>query len=250
MVRIAVYGNEKEIGQCVREFPVNQDEKYELSVFRSQEELLENAGEQDIILLKAERISGQSAETGISLAEEIRQQCEDDNKKQPILIFTADSAEYVFDAFDVDAFHYLVRPFSENKIRQVLRKAMDIVMKGSNSSQYLIIRADNHSYRIPSGTIYYIESENRKVRVVTGTESYTYYARLSDLEEQLRDSFFRIHKGYLVNLKYIREFDKTDITLMSGEHLPVSKYKYQNFLKAYSGHKKSTLSKERRGGKK
>ena len=48
MVRIAVYGNEKEIGQCVREFPVNQDEKYELSVFRSQEELLENAGEQDI----------------------------------------------------------------------------------------------------------------------------------------------------------------------------------------------------------
>lgn len=250
MVRIAIYGDEKEIGQCVREFTVCQDVKYELSVFKSQKELLEHAGEQDIILLKAERLSGQSAKTGISLAEEIRQQCEEEKIKQPILIFTAESSEYVFDAFDVGAFHFLVRPFSESKIRQILSKAITIVTKENNLSQCLIIRVDNHSYRIPAGTIYYIESENRKVRVVTDTESYSYYARLSDLEEQLRDSFFRIHKGYLVNLKYIREFDKTDVTLMNGEHLPVSKYKYQDFLKAYSGHKKLTVLKERRGGKK
>ena len=109
---------------------------------------------------------------------------------------------------------------------------------------HLIIRVENSSYKIPADKIYYIESDNRKVRVVTGTESYSYYARLSDLEEELRDSFFRIHKGYLVNLEYIQEFNKTEVTLLSGEHLLISKYKYQDFVKAYLGY-----IKERRSGR-
>lgn len=40
-------------------------------------------------------------------------------------------------------------------------------------------------------------------------------------------------KGYLVNLSYVNGYAKTEVTLTSGEELLLSKYKYQDFVKAY-----------------
>ena len=47
------------------------------------------------------------------------------------------------------------------------------------------------------------------------------------------NQFFRVHKGYLVNLAYVEGYSKTELTLTNGEKLLISKYKYQDFVKAY-----------------
>lgn len=60
-----------------------------------------------------------------------------------------------------------------------------------------------------------------------------YYARLSDLEQELSGYFYRIHKGYLVNLAYVDEYTKSKVTLLNGTKLMISKYKYTEFVKAY-----------------
>ena len=52
-------------------------------------------------------------------------------------------------------------------------------------------------------------------------------------ETELGESFFRIHKGYLVNLSYIKGYSKTEAFLTNGAKILISKYKYQDFVKAY-----------------
>ena len=51
--------------------------------------------------------------------------------------------------------------------------------------------------------------------------------------QELGDQFCRVHKGYLVNLAYVEGYSKTELTLTNGEKLLISKYKYQDFVKAY-----------------
>lgn len=51
-----------------------------------------------------------------------------------ILIFISSGREYVFDAYDVEAFWYLLKPVDDKKLKNVLQKA---VIKTENRSQEL-----------------------------------------------------------------------------------------------------------------
>ena len=81
--------------------------------------------------------------------------------------------------------------------------------------------------------IYYVESRNHKIILHTKDKNIEYYAKLGDLEQKLAGKFYRIHKGYLVNLAYVDEYSKTELTLVNGTKLLISKYKYAEFVKAY-----------------
>ena len=59
------------------------------------------------------------------------------------------------------------------------------------------------------------------------------YAKIGDLETELQGQFFRVHKGYLVNLSYVDGYTKTEVSLTNGEKLLISKYKYRDFAKAH-----------------
>lgn len=59
-----------------------------------------------------------------------------------------------------------------------------------------------------------------------------YYAKIGDLEKELRGQFFRIHRGYLVNFSYVEGYDRAEVMLINGERLPLSK-RYDEFAVAY-----------------
>jgi DNA-binding LytR/AlgR family response regulator len=56
---------------------------------------------------------------------------------------------------------------------------------------------------------------------------------MEDLEQTLTKGFFRIHKGYLVNMKYVEKYDRIQLWMRSGDCLLISKYRYRSFVKAY-----------------
>lgn len=59
-------------------------------------------------------------ENGIEIAKRMRKQ-----NQRTVLIFVTALKEYVFEAFDVGAFHYLVKPFDDEKFREVLLRAVE-----------------------------------------------------------------------------------------------------------------------------
>ena len=97
----------------------------------------------------------------------------------------------------------------------------------------LTLQSGNTNRTISPDSIYFIESSNHKVVLHLREGEFTCYAKIRDLELELQGRFFRIHKGYLVNLSYVDGYGKTEVTLTNGEKLLLSKYKYQDFVKAY-----------------
>lgn len=77
-----------------------------------------------------------------------------------ILIFISASRDYVFEAYDVEAFQYLVKPIAFHKLKNVLQR---VVKKLENHSQeFMIINQDRTRKKLLLREIYYFEIRGRK----------------------------------------------------------------------------------------
>lgn len=114
-MRIAVCDDEKEIREMLEEKIIRYYPKAVISLYSSGEELLLAGSRPDILLMDI-RMAGKN---GMETAKEFRKACKD-----TIIIFVTALEEYVFCAFDVGAFHYLVKPFDDKKFEEVLRNAV------------------------------------------------------------------------------------------------------------------------------
>ena len=63
-------------------------------------------------------------------------------------------------------------------------------------------------------------------------ETIEYYGKMSDLEALTGDNFFRPHRAYLINFKYVEKYDATTIYLEKGTVL-MAKQNYPEFVKKY-----------------
>mgnify|MGYP000606644552 CR=1 FL=1 len=97
----------------------------------------------------------------------------------------------------------------------------------------LFINTRNKGITIDADNILYIESISRKVEIHTTQEIIEAYAALGELETQLGGTFYRCHRGYLVNMAHITEYKSDCITLTGGETVYLTKKKYGEFVNAY-----------------
>ncbi|MBD5452320.1 MAG: response regulator transcription factor [Lachnospiraceae bacterium] len=84
---------------------------------------------------------------------------------------------------------------------------------------------------IPIETIQYFSSEGRCTRMLCTDSKLDnrFYKKLDEVEAFLSSkscTFFRIHQSFLVNEKYVAAFNRSHVTLTTGETLPISKYEY------------------------
>ncbi len=199
----------------------------ELLLYASGEELL--AGELPDILLLDIQMQGKN---GIEAAEELRL-----TGRQLIIIFVTAIEDYVFQAFDVDAFHYLVKPFSDEKFSEVLQKAAEKLEEpktenGKRKTPSLFITKGGTHITVDFEDIVYAEVFDRKVIIHTMDSDIEYYGKLKDLEKKAGEDFFRPHRAYLVNFNFIRKYDATTIYMKKGQAL-MAKQNYQEFVKSY-----------------
>ncbi|MBW9156940.1 LytR/AlgR family response regulator transcription factor [Clostridium tagluense] len=202
--------------------------QYLLYQYESGEELLQSKLEIDLYFLDIRM----NKLNGIETAKKIRE-----TNEKAIIIFITALKKYVFEAFDVRAFHYILKPVVEEKLREVLYSTLAYF---DDTDKFILAKTISQSTKILIKDILYIESQLRKIKIHTTYDVTEYYYKLSDIEEELKDSnFFRCHKSYIVNLKYVRNYDSVFITLKTGEKIYVSKYKFPDFSKAFMYYLKS-----------
>ncbi|MCM1099835.1 MAG: LytTR family transcriptional regulator DNA-binding domain-containing protein [Clostridium sp.] len=97
----------------------------------------------------------------------------------------------------------------------------------------VLVRRRDMTMSVPTDQIYYIESNNRKVILYTDQNTIEYYGKIGELERQLQGEFFRIHRGYLVNMRYVTGYGRSEVRVTNGDVLLLSKYKYRDFVEAY-----------------
>lgn len=200
-MNIAICDDEENIRIYIRKLIQKQETFCKITEFSSGKELLEfqdetNAEEIDILFLDI----SMGDEDGMTVAKQLRSQMES-------------NFEQVF--------------------AQTIREYQYLMAKKKEKPKEVLVRNGNRTRSVSADDIYYIESSNRKVTLYLRHEKIEYYDKISSLESELKPDFFRIHKGYLVNIKYVERYDRTEVKMKNGDSLRISKYKYQDFVKRY-----------------
>lgn len=233
-MKIAVCDDEREIREEIAEKIGRFLPEAEITLFESAEHFLteKEAGMPDILFLDI-KMNGMS---GMELAAKLRGRGED-----VTIIFLTALEEYVYRAFDVGAFHYLLKPIDSAKFYEVLEKASagrryaaESKKAGSGAEEAgLIIKNKARTQKVYLSEILYLEIFNRKVTLHKMQEQIEFYGRLSELEGRLGENFVRCHRAYIVNLRYVRCYDGTGITLENGDNVLMAKTKYAGFVNRY-----------------
>ena len=226
-MQIAICDDEREIRNMLGEKLKRMYPDSGVSFYESGDELLLSDSQPDILLLDI-RMEGKN---GMETAKELRGK----NKKMIVIFITA-LEEYVFQAFDVGAFHYLVKPFDDKKFEEIIKKAVEELKNMEESknikNESLIITSKGKHISVNPADIIYAEVFNRKVILHTINTDVEYYGKMKELEERAGEDFYRPHRSYLVNFNYIIRYDADTIYLKKGQAL-MSKQNYKEFKKSY-----------------
>ena len=227
-MQIAICDDEKNIRELIADKVKTQFPEVEIDFYSSGDELLLSDKPMDILFLDIQM----SGRNGMETARELRKK-----NKQTIIIFVTAGEEYVFQAFDVGAFHYIVKPIDDEKFTEVLCRAVDELEEKKlnekvQEENHLLINNGGVHIKVKIDDIIYAEVFNRKVVIHKMDETIEYYGKMSDLETLAGESFFRPHRAYLINFKYVEKYDASTIYLEKGTAL-MAKQNYSEFVKKY-----------------
>lgn len=228
-MRIAICDDEKEIRALLAEKTAKLYPKADIFLWQSGEELLLAKEKPDILLLDIQM----EGRDGMETARELRRR-----DKDVIIIFVSALSDFVFQAFDVGAFHYLVKPFDDGKFAEVLRHAVGqleererTAANGRNVPSLVITTGGTH-ITVNICDIVYAEVFDRKIVLHTRDADIEYYGKMKELEEQAGAEFYRTHRSFLVNFGFVRKYDASTVWLEKGQAL-IAKQNYRGFVKAY-----------------
>lgn len=147
------------------------------------------------------------------------------------IIFVTSHSELMQEAFDVLAFHFLVKPIHADKARQVLLRALEAQRLRKNTFHYKVRKKIN---TVNYEQIEYFESYKRKIFIHLTDRVEEYYGTLKEVSSQLESGcFVQAHNSYIINMDYIKLADAEHVILMSEEKIPITKKFYKDFNAAY-----------------
>lgn len=154
--------------------------------------------------------------TGIEVGTYIRNQL--DNMRMQI-VYISGKASYAQQLFKTQPLDFLVKPVLQQQINDVMNMAVRIIKKRNERFEF---RKGKDYYYVPMGDIVYLESEGRKVKVVTMKATFEYYGRLKETAKRLSEDFIMIHQSYIVNKEYVFRYTYEMVELADGTVLTIS----------------------------
>lgn len=169
-------------------------------------------------------------------------------KKKPYIIFTTAYEQHAAQAFELDAFDYILKPYDEKRIAAVLKKLETAYQRdrqpaaavkpaaAPHKQTRINLKKDEKIIVTDAGDIYYAEASEKETFVYTKKERYTIHESISDFYQELpKDQFFRCHRSYIVNLSKIHEivqwFNQTYLLRLDDcdAEIPVSRTNVKTF---------------------
>lgn len=225
MLHIAICDDEKDfvtyLTDLLNQYAIETGGEIKVSAFYDGMELIESYDTTiDLIFLDIQM----KLINGLRTAERIRQIDE-----KVGIIFLTTLTQCALEGYKYQAANYIIKP-----IRYVHLKAeMDQWCKRNpkNDSPAIVVVNDSGKYKIFLHTLRYVETFNRNLLLHTDQENIICYKSMKEMEQELvAHGFVRCHTSYIVNLFFVKGVNKLELTLITGEILPISQPKRKQFM--------------------
>ena len=132
-----------------------------------------------------------------------------------LIVFVTSSPEYVWDAFPVHPFDYLLKPYKEEKFEQLAGELRRVLCR---QQPELEVRIARQIVRLPLTKIYYATAQNHYVRVVTDDGECRATANFAQVQEQLQTQpeFLVCNRGVIINMSKVLRFEATALKCWMG----------------------------------
>lgn len=140
------------------------------------------------------------------------------------VIFMTGYLEYATEIFEASPAYFLLKPIQ----KEHLYKAIDRTMAKLQSERKKSIQVElkGTMENIAVNDILYIENKGRNLLVHMNETDKRFHMKIGDIEAKLPSCFLRSHQSYLVNMDYIREFNRRELILQNDVKVPISRAKY------------------------
>lgn len=224
MIKIGICDDEKIILEILQEIILEclkeLNFKAEIVLFNKGKELLETEMELDILFLDIEM----PQMDGIEAGKRLRQQ--GNNCK---IIVATSRVERFKEAFHINAFRFITKPFQQEEIREALEEAV-IALGGVGKIE---VYKERKKHVILQRDILYIEAVDSSVEFILEGGRFRKEASLTELEKELNQKvFFRINRQCIVNMAHIKKFEKGTI-FINDEKKKVSQRRKKEFTMVY-----------------
>lgn len=174
--------------------------------------------------------------TGMQLAEALQHL-----KYPPAVVFVTAYSEFALDAFKVHAIDYLVKPVEKDSLAQAVARVREHIALHNRAqrAERIPVEKAGKKILINIDSIRYIMARDDYAYLQTDTDRYFSTVSLAQLEKRLDGhGFFRVHRGYLVNLEHVKEVESvpggTLLLTLDGtdDKIPVSRRRVSSLKKA------------------
>ena len=164
--------------------------------------------------------------TGLDIARALRRV-----NDHALIFFITNFIEYAPAGYEVQAFRYILKRDMGEVLERYVMQAVEAVAQGQ---ELLRLQEREESNDLLLDEIEYMEVWDHSVSIHAGGKVYLVNTTLSGFEKKLETrGFLRIHKSYLVNMRYIRKFRSRECLLANGVTLAVSEKNYSQQKQKY-----------------
>ena len=230
MIRFAICDDSKymcdQVDNLLFTYSIQKNVEYSSKQYSNGNDLLKDITQFDMVFLDYQ--FEDYGPDGMTIAKEIRK-----INKDIAIVFLTSYTNIVYNAFEVSAFRFLIKPLDEEK----LFSTIDSYRYELDAQQFLHIKSEGFEYYLKDNNISYIEGAGKHsiIHPIGDREPISCNETLSAIEERLSEKlFFRCHKSFVINFKHVTSFNHTNIILDNSDKITISRQKYNPFRQAYS----------------
>lgn len=150
------------------------------------------------------------------------------------IIFLTALKQYALEGYRYQATNYIVKPIKYVRLKAEMNHWMESCR---HKNPYIVVRNDKGSFKVAVNELRYVETYRRNLLLHTEDGEVVCYKNMKEMEEELAPfGFFRCHAGFLVNLASVKNVEKLNVELTSGETVYVSKPKRKEFMETLAGY--------------
>ncbi len=148
-----------------------------------------------------------------------------------IVIFVSNYAEKVYKSIKYSPFRFIRKDVIAEEIKEAIASAKERLIAKNKS---IILNVKRNMVKVSIEDILYIESFVNKLVFITENKTYEIRGSLNSYKDDiLFKNFCMPHRSYLVNLSKISSIEKSDLILVNGEKIPISKKRKKDIEAAF-----------------